>query len=140
MLNSLPDSPKNYKLKKKIEAAYRTLKRAIQRHEDLITDSVPAIKSKKEAYPKEFIEIWNVYKDFMIEQLGIRMGSRMQKFRLELLFDLTDNDFLKAAKWLKYYMASGSQNIYPVKDFVIEQTEEKNDGKKAGFVLPGQKK
>ncbi|MBC8489076.1 MAG: hypothetical protein H8D45_23895 [Bacteroidetes bacterium] len=139
VLNTFSDTPKNYKLKKKIEAAFRIVKRTMQRHEDMITDAMPPIKSKKNDYPNEFIEIWNIYKDFLIEQFGIRMKSRMQLFRLKLLFELTENDFIKAGKWLKYYMAAGSSSIYPVNDFKIEQTEIKNEGKKAGFTIPGKK-
>lgn len=140
ILNALPDTAKNYKIKKKAESAYRILKLSLERHEDLITDSVPPIKSKIEEYPKEFIDTWTIYKDFLIEQFGIRMRSRMQKFRLKLLFELTDNDFKKATKWIQYYMAAGSSSIYPVNELKIEQTNTTKDGsQKPGFKIPGQK-
>ena len=136
VMNILPDTSKNYKLKKKIEAAYKSLKRSLERHEDLITDSVPPITRKMD-YPPEFIEAWNIYKDYLIEQFGIRMRSRMEKFRLKLLYDLSEKDLTKATRWIEYYMAAGSSNIYPVNDFEIKKKEDEQQKTTAGFVLPG---
>lgn len=136
VMNILPDTSKNYKLKKKIEAAYKNLKRSLERHEDLITDSVPPITRKMD-YPPEFIEAWNIYKDYLIEQFGIRMRSRMEKFRLKLLYDLSEKDLTKATRWIEYYMAAGSSNIYPVNDFEIQKKEDDKQKTTAGFVLPG---
>jgi hypothetical protein len=137
VLNNMADTPKNFKLKKKVEAAYRTLKRALEMHESQISDVVPPLKVKTDDYPKEFIDTWAVYKDFLIEQFGIRMGSRMQTFRLTLLFELSGNDFQKASKWLKYYIASGSSNIYPVNDFKLHEPEQSEQKKTtAGFRIP----
>jgi hypothetical protein len=136
VMNMLPDTSKNYKLKKQMESAYRTLKRALERHEDLITDSVPPISTKID-YPQEFHEAWNIYKDYLIEQFGIRMRSRMEKFRLKLLYELSEKDFIKATRWLEYYMAAGSSNIYPVNDFEIKKKEDDKQKTTAGFVLPG---
>ena len=136
MLNIIPNTAKNFKLKKKFESAYRTLKRSMEAHHAIISDVVPPIKNNKSSFPPEFIETWNIYKDYMVEQFGIRMGSRMQLFRLQLLFEYTNNDFKLAAKWLKYYMASGSSNIYPVNEVKIQEQKNKNDDKKAGFTLP----
>lgn len=140
VLNSIPDSAKNYKLKKKIEASYRMVKLALERHEDLITDAVPKLKNKTDDYPKEFIDTWNIYKDFLVEQFGIRIRSRMQMFRLKLLFELTDNDFNKATKWLQYYMAAGSASIYPVNEFDIKENKKDEQKRQAGFTLPTKSK
>lgn len=136
VLNNLPDSAKNYKLKKKVESAHKAFKRSMERHELLITDTVPPIKVKTDDYPKDFIDIWSVYKDFLTEQFGIRMGSRMQVYRLSLLFELADKDFTKATNWLKYYMAAGSSSIYPVNELKIEEKNGEKKEKKAGFTLP----
>ena len=133
VLNMLPNTPKNYKLKLKVEAAYKTLTRALQMHEDLITDIVPPVNIPTTDYPKEFIDTWNIYKDYLIEQFGIRMRSRMQIYRLELLFQYSNNDFKLATRWLKYYMAAGSSNIFPVNEQKLIQDEQ---SKKAGFKLP----
>lgn len=137
----LPDSPKFYKLKKQTEGAYKFLKQALERHNDLISDSVPKIRSKSADFPKEFIETWNIYKDYMIEQHGMRMRSRMIKFRLELLLDLTDKDFKLATRWLRYYMSAGSPSIYPVNEFEIKENNTDGGKKgKAGFTIPTQQK
>lgn len=124
------DTPKNYKLKKKLEAAHRSLQLAIDRHEDVISDAIPPIKHKTDDYPNDFVETWSIYKDFLIEQFGIRMQSRMQKFRLQLLFELTENDFKKATRWLQYYMASGSSNIFVVNELKIEEKKDESKGPK----------
>jgi hypothetical protein len=134
-MNMLPDTSRNYKLKKQIESAYRTLKRSMERHEDTITDSVPPIGGKIEC-PPEFNETWNIYKDYMTEQFGIRMGSRMEKYRLKLLYETAEKDFNKATRWLQYYMAAGSSNIYPVNDFKIKKEDEQPEKRTAGFILP----
>ncbi len=136
-LANLPNSAKNYKIKTKVDSAYKSLNRTIEIHESLITDVVPKLKVKTDGYTNEFIDIWNIYKDFMLEQFGIRMGSRMQIFRLQLLFDYSNNDFKLAASWLKYYMANGSSNIYPVNELKLKEEDGKSTtNKKAGFTLP----
>lgn len=134
-MNMLPDTSKNYKLKKQLETAYRTLKKAMERHEEMITDSVPPIPKKIEC-PPEFTENWNVYKDYLIEQHGIRMGSRMEKYRIKLLYEITEKDFAKAARWLEYYMGAGSGSIYPVNDFEIKKKDDEQQKRTAGFILP----
>lgn len=135
VLNNMVDTPKNYKLKKKVEAAHKALRIALDRHEDVISDAIPPIKHKTSDYPKDFVDTWSVYKDFLIEQFGIRMQSRMQKYRLQLLFELTENDFKKANKWLQYYMAAGSSSIYPVNELKIEEKKDEQKGIKAGFSI-----
>lgn len=135
VINMLPDTPKNYKLKKKVEAAHKSMKQAIYRHEDVISDAIPPIKHKTSDYPKDFVDTWSVYKDFLIEQFGIRMQSRMQKYRLQLLFELTENDFSKANKWLQYYMAAGSSNIFLVNELKLEEKKDEQKGTKAGFSI-----
>jgi len=139
LLNVLPDTAKNYKLKKKVEAAYKSLKRAMEMHESLITDVVPKLKVKTDSYPADFVDTWNMYKDYLVEQFGIRMGSRMQKFRLQLLFDYTNNDFKQATRWLQFYMAAGSASIYPVNEQKLEEKNDQQKGQNTGFVLPAKK-
>lgn len=136
-LNLMKNTPQNFKLKKKVESANLSIQRAFEKHEALITDSVPPMIVNTSKHAKEFVDTWKIYKDFMLEQFGIRMGSRMQVYRLKLLAEYTNDDFALAAKWLEYYMARGSENIYPVKQL---NTEEKNDTTqpKAGFTLPTQ--
>jgi len=137
VLNLLRDTPKNFKLKKKVEAAYRSLKRSMEMHEGLITDVVPPINHKKTDYPADFIDTWNIYKDYLTEQFGIRMGSRMQLYRLKLLFEHTNKDFSIARRWLEFYMASGSANIFPVNEQKLEEINERKKEQKAGFIIPG---
>lgn len=117
VLSMMPTStPKQYKLKKKMEEAWKQFGRAMERHEMMITDVVPPVQVDLEGKAKRFVDTWKLYCDYMIEQHGTRMGSRMQQKRLDLLLDYTDNDLDKAANWLNYYMASGSANIYKVKE------------------------
>jgi hypothetical protein len=73
---------------------------------------------------KRFVDSWKLYCDYMVEQHATKMGSRMQQKRLELLMEMTDNDLELATKWLNYYMASGSANIFKVK----EQQQSKQNG------------
>lgn len=125
---------KNYKLKKKLEHAWGDVAKAMNRHEMLITDAVPKINFDMPSKKKEFLNVWQEYIDFMIEQHGTRMGSRMQKNRLELLMQLAGDDIDMAVRFLKYYMASGSANIYFVnEEKIIANEKGKQDTNKPGF-------
>jgi hypothetical protein len=137
-INLLKNTPQNFKLKKKIETAFKSISRAIERHEALITDAVPPMIVNTSPYAKEFVETWKIYKDYMLEQYGIRMGSRMQVFRLKLLAEYSNDDFQLAKKWLEYYMANGSANIYPVNQLKLDEKDDTNTKPKAGFSLPSQ--
>jgi len=136
-LKLLKNSPQNFKIKKKVETAFKGVQLALERHENLITDSVPPMIVDTSKYAKEFADTWKIYKDYMMEQFGIRMSSRMQVFRLTLLSEYANDDFQMATRWLEYYMANGAKNIYPVNEL---KPEDKNDSteSKAGFVLPKQ--
>jgi len=135
-LNLLKNSPPNFKIKKKIETDIKSLKRSFERHEMLITDTVPPMIVNTSKHAKEFVETWRIYKDYMTEQFGIRMGTRMQAFRLKLLAEYTNDDFKLAAKWLEYYMARGSENIYPVKQLNSEEKNDQSTEQRASFALP----
>jgi hypothetical protein len=117
-----PDgSPKNWKMKKKLESAWRDVGRAMDQHDNMVNDVVPPIQMDMDGYAQEFIEIWNEYKDYMLEQQGVRMGSRMQMKRLNQILEFANNDIKLASKFINYYMAAGSIGIYKVK---LEETEQ----------------
>ncbi len=138
ILENLPNSARNYKLKTKSSAAYKAVSRALSRHDMLVTDSVPKLKVKLDDMSNEFIDTWNIYNDYMVEQHGIRMGSRMQKYRLELLIKYTERNLVTATSWLKFYMATGSQNIFPVNEIKTELNGKEKLSAKAGFTLPSE--
>ena len=135
---ALPLSPKNFKLRTKLESAYREVKKSFDKLDPQITNNVPGIRIDKKPYTKEFLETWEIYELYLTEQHGIRMGTRMKKYRLLLLMELTAKDLKKAASWLEYYMASGSASIYIVNQINTPENDRttKEVPKKASFSIP----
>lgn len=62
---------------------------------------------------EEFIELWSIYKDYLYEHHGIICTSRMEYFRLEIIFQYTNNNAELACEYLKFYM-TGYQNIFRI--------------------------
>ena len=78
-----------------------------------------------EGVSEKFIETWCIYKDYMIEQHGIIMRSRMELYRLKKLFEYSNNDPEIAIKYLEYYM-TGYKSVFKVidsKKYENENTE-----------------
>ena len=72
------------------------------------------IKIPKELNCDKFIEAWKYWKDYLTEQHGITILSRMEIKALKLLFDLSECDPDKAIKLLEYAEAKGSRSFYKV--------------------------
>lgn len=101
--------------------------------ENVITDDTPPIPISSPWSKKEFKEHWKMYKDYLLEQHGVRMGSRMELFRMKFLKEQTGDDPDVAIRWLRYYMAQGALNVYKVVEQV--NTKENEQTTKAGFSL-----
>ena len=96
LLEILPMGKKYFKSKQKIESQWREIGRAIDRLDPYISDIIDAIDIKHPWINDDFLKAWHLYKDYLYEQHGIRMKSRMEQQRIEWLVSNTGNDYKKA--------------------------------------------
>ena len=64
----------------------------------------------------DFLQTWTFYKEYLHEQFGIAMFSRMEIKALKLLVELSDNDPKAAIKYLDYAMSKGFKGFFKVDD------------------------
>jgi len=138
LLEMLPLGKRYFKAKQKIEKQWREMSRSVDKMDPYISDLIESIEINHPWINDDFIKTWKLYKDFLFEQHGLRMKSRMEQQRIEWLMANTKNDYKKAISWLKYFIARGSEGLYIVKIENIEDGTE-TESKKAGFTLPKNK-
>lgn len=136
MLDSIPLSKRFFRMKQKIERCWKDVSRAYEKLDPFISDAIEAIPVNSPWGCDVFKNKWKFYKDYLKEQHGIQMQSRMEVARLEWLKANTNDNPATAIAWINFWIARGSDSIYKVN---IDKTEEKNDEqqtKRAGFSLP----
>jgi len=70
-----------------------------------------------EAYDNaDFLHTWSFYKEYLQEQHGISMRSRMEIKALKLLVEISENDPLRAVKYMEYAIAKGFKGFFKVDD------------------------
>lgn len=136
LLEMLPFGKKYFKSKQKIEKQWRELGRALDSLDPYITNLIDSIPIDNPWNNKDFINTWNYYKDYLYEQHGFRMKSRMEQQRLEWLVTNTGNDYKKAIAWLKFYIARGSEGLFIVKNENSDDGTVSKEQKRAEFTLP----
>jgi hypothetical protein len=140
LLEMLPMGKKYFKAKQGIEKQWRELGRSVDKFDPYISDLIDSITLNHPWINDDFLKTWQLYKDYLFEQHGIRMKSRMEQQRIEWLITNSENDYKKAIMWLKYFMASGNSSLYIPKNISLEHDAKNTESKKAEFKLPAAKK
>jgi hypothetical protein len=100
------------------------LKRRWERSKDLINE-LGALILPVQSLPVEipsnynnpdFIQTWTFYKEYLEEQHGISMKSRMEIKNLKRLVEISENNPEVAIKFLEYAISKGSKGFYKVDD------------------------
>jgi hypothetical protein len=64
----------------------------------------------------DFLQTWTFYKEYLQEQHGINMKSRMEIKSLKFLVEISENDPEVAIKFLEYAISKGSKGFFKVDD------------------------
>lgn len=63
---------------------------------------------------EKFINTWNYWKEYLTEQHGIVMRSRFELKSLKRLWEIADEDTVKAVEYLNYAMSRGYKAFFKV--------------------------
>ena len=72
----------------------------------------------------KFLDAWQYWKDYLNEQHGIKMKSRMENKQLKLLWDISKKNTDKAIFFLDFAESKGYRNFFVVN----EEDKQKPDG------------
>jgi len=100
------------------------LKRSWKKSQDLLDEmgkSIIPLKNLPVEIPgnynnPDFIQTWIFFKEYLEEQHGIIMKSRMEIKSLKRLVEISENDPGIATKFLEYAITKGSKGFYKVDD------------------------
>lgn len=136
MMQELPLSKKYYRMKVKIEKQWKELSRAFEKVDVFINDTIESVPVDSPWASDDFKKTWHRYKEYLKEQHGVIMKSRMEIARLEWLKKNTEDNPELAITWMKYWMARGSEAIYKVNIDTNKEQDDEQIPKRAGFSLP----
>lgn len=124
--SQLPESGSGRKQRKAITDAWRIIGQTTDDIDELLNAAVQPLPIKFPWKDKEFMELWSLYKDFLWEQYGFQMKSRMENSRLNAIRDFCNGDRKLAMRSINFYMAYGTVGVFPV-DFKNIKSEDKLD-------------
>lgn len=102
------------KLQKFIDE-WNKIKKQAEAFDKFITPLDP-IKIESPFDQDDFRYIWKMWKEYLQEQHGILMRSRMEKMGLEYLSDISDNNPDLAINYLRFAMKSGYKSFFKVEE------------------------
>jgi len=77
---------------------------------------------------QRFIEVWNMWKEYLTEQHGVVMRSRSEVMSLKRLFEMADNNPDEAIFYLEHAMSIRWRNFYKVdKNKASEPNNERHE-------------
>lgn len=76
---------------------------------------------------EDFRYIWKTWKDYLLEQHGKLMRSRMEQMSLDHLSDISENNPDNAIFFLRFAMANGYKNFFKVDKKEISKPTKAND-------------
>ncbi len=109
--SALPQSASLKKMQNKVNSLWKEAIANIREFDKFVSPVSPVeilFPDKNE----KFINTWNFYKEYLSEQHGITMRSRMETKALKLLWELAEEDPIKAVEYLNYAMARGYRNFF----------------------------
>jgi hypothetical protein len=117
LLSVLPESKEVYKKKISLQKSWDKSQALVH---DLGVYIVP-VESLPVIFPEaydnvDFINTWSLYKEYLQEQHGISMHSRMEIKSLKLLVEISESDPERAIRYLEYAIAKGFKGFFRVDD------------------------
>lgn len=134
LMETIPDSMRNVKIKNKLKKVWAKV-RISTNSMDQFVSPVKSIKVDSPWQTDKFQTAWQFWKDYLNEQHGFIMRSRMEVKQLKRLAELSANDPDKAIRILDVAEAGGYTRIFKIDE---EPEKENNNAKK--FSLNAYKK
>lgn len=116
-ISILPQSATLKKKQNKVMARWKDSLKLIREFDNFVSP----IKSIEILFPskeEKLINTWNFWKEYLNEQHGIIMRSRFEKKSLERLWEISEQDSVKAVEYLNYAMSLGYRNF-----FIVEKNQ-----------------
>lgn len=107
-------APQLKKLQKYI-CEWNKIKKMAEAFDKFITPVDP-IKVESPFDQDDFRYMWKMWKEYLQEQHGILMRSRMEKASLEFLSNITENNPDKAIDTIRFAMKSNWKSLYKVEE------------------------
>lgn len=127
----LPVTASAAKLRKAVSTAWSEITASADEIEQLLTAYVQPLPVEFPWKDKEFQALWKLYKDYLVEQHGLTMKSRMETARLKAVATMWNNDRQAVCQALNFYMAVGSATIFY---YELKNNSEIKDGKQIVYL------
>lgn len=121
----LPGSGPGKRVRDGVLKAWKTVTASSDELDDLITGSVQPLPVDFPWQDRDFVKHWQLYRDYLQEQHGMVMKSRMEQARLNAILKFADSNRQVFIDMLNFYMALGSVGIFQV-NFENSKTTEEN--------------
>lgn len=97
---------------------------------DKFISPVDPIKVESWCDQEDFRYIWKTWKDYLTEQHGKLMRTRMEQMSLDYLAEISESDPDRAISYLRYAMANGYRSFFKIdkKDTEKPAKSDKNGG------------
>ncbi len=123
-----PQSPEMYKRVLGIKRSWEKSQRAVNELGNFIIPVTELdVKIPEKFNTARFVEAWHTWRDYLEEQHGTKMRSRMEIKALKLLLEISEKDPERAVRYLDYAMARGSKSFYKVDDSTKPTKKPDND-------------
>lgn len=115
MLGELAGEPINdVRIKKAVRKLLDVWTRLInQRNEmDRFVEPIEAIPVKMPYETESFTEMWKTYKEYLVEDFSITMGSRRESITLNRLKKISNGNEQRAIDMLELFIANGYKSMF----------------------------
>ena len=114
MAANLPAGSGGERHRKAVEKSWAEVTETANELDGRITEAVQPLPVKFPWQDKEFTAHWALYKDYLAEQHGILMKSRMEQARHNTIREFSGNDREVFRKTIDFYMALGTSSLFQV--------------------------
>lgn len=80
-----------------------------------------------------FPDLWQYWKDYLLESKNITYQSRQEQMALNYLYEISDHKADLAGKYLKYAMATGYKNFFKISEKTMSKPAKINFNKNGDF-------
>lgn len=128
MSERLPGGTPGKRIRDSLSRSWEMLSESIDRLDEAFIDSVQPLPVDFPWRDKEFVAHWTLYKEYMNEQHGVVIKSRMEQSRLRLIKRYSNDDRQTFIRTIDYYMAIGAEGVFAV-NFEPEKKHTDNESK-----------
>lgn len=103
---------------------------------DRLVEPIPALEIRMPFEGEDFVSTWSLYKDYLLEDHNMFIGSRRESVMLNRLKKMSDTNKQRAIEMLEFFIASGYKNIFKPTDKQITGEEPaKTDTEQSDFTI-----